>query len=65
LTLDPPLLFETVPRALRVRIPRHAIGRSPTAKAVHVLSQSTIVQLSRVATGRRPSAEPTTQAING
>jgi diacylglycerol kinase family enzyme len=50
MTLDPPLVFETKPKALRIRMPRAAIGRSPTARAVHVLSRSTIVQLVRVAT---------------
>jgi diacylglycerol kinase family enzyme len=32
-TLEPPLLFETRPAALRVRIPRHAPGASPGALA--------------------------------
>ena len=49
LKLDPPLEFETMPRALRIRMPRAAIGQSPTARALHVLSRSTLVQLVRVA----------------
>lgn len=31
LLLDPPLEFRALPGALRVRIPRHALGRSPAA----------------------------------
>jgi diacylglycerol kinase family enzyme len=31
LTMDPPLVFESLPGALRVRIPRAATGRSPAA----------------------------------
>jgi diacylglycerol kinase family enzyme len=56
LTLPPPLVFESRPGALRVRLPRHAIGRSPTAKSVHVLSHSTIADLVRVAGGRAMSS---------
>lgn len=51
-TLDPPLVFESKPSALRVRLPRHAIGRSPTAMAVHLLSRSTISELARLVAGR-------------
>jgi len=54
LKLDPPLVFEIVPGALRIRIPRAAVGRSPAATAVDMLSQSTIVQLGRVAAGTAP-----------
>jgi diacylglycerol kinase family enzyme len=53
LRMDPPLLFEIKPGALRVRLPRHAIGLSPAAQAVHVLSRSTITQLGQVVAGRR------------
>jgi len=52
--LDPPLVFETKPGVLRVRIPRHALGRSPAAATVHVLAQSTLVALGRVAAGQCP-----------
>jgi len=52
LVLDPPLVFETQPGALLVRLPRRAIGLSPAAKAVHLLSRSTLVQLVQVAGGR-------------
>ena len=49
--LDPPLVFETRPQALRVRLPRHAVGSSPSARAVHLLARSTVVQLTRTAFG--------------
>jgi len=47
--LEPPLVFETKPQALRIRMPREAIGLSPSARARHVLDRSTVVQLGRVA----------------
>ena len=49
--LDPPLVFEIAPKALRIRIPRHAVGRAPAATAVDVLSRSTITQLAHVVAG--------------
>ncbi len=52
LTMDPPLVFETMPGVLRVRIPRHAPGRSPAERAIHLVTRSTIVGLARVASGR-------------
>lgn len=52
LQMDPPLVFEAAPGALRVRLPLHAPGRSPAARAVHLVSRSTIVDLARVAGGR-------------
>ena len=55
LTLDPPLVFGIEPLALRVRVPRRAIGRSPAATSVHVLSHVTIAELCRVAAGQRSS----------
>jgi diacylglycerol kinase family enzyme len=54
LKLDPPLLFESRPAVLRVRLPRHAIGRSPSARAVHVMSRSTVTDLLGVIAGHRP-----------
>jgi len=54
--LDPPLLFASRPGALRVRIPRHASGLSPSAKTTHVLSQSAIGELAGVVAGRRPAS---------
>jgi diacylglycerol kinase family enzyme len=52
LLLDPPLAFEVLPGALRVRVPVHAPGRSPAARALHLLSRSTILALARIAGGR-------------
>ncbi|HKY16508.1 MAG TPA: diacylglycerol kinase family protein, partial [Microthrixaceae bacterium] len=56
LRLEPPLSFRTRPGALRVRLPRHAIGHSPTARAVHVVSRSTIADLLRLLAGRSPTS---------
>ncbi len=52
LLMDPPLVFESRPRALRVWLPRHAVRASPAAMTVHLLSGSTITQLARVLAGR-------------
>ncbi len=49
MTLDPPLLFESLPAALRVRLPGHAPGLSPAARRV---SRSTAGELWAVVTGR-------------
>ena len=38
LILDPPLVFTLRPAALRVRLPRRTLRRSPAARTVHVLS---------------------------
>ena len=56
ITMDPPLVFEVSPGALLVRLPRHAVGRSPAARAVHVGSRTTIVNLARVVAGRQPDS---------
>jgi hypothetical protein len=53
LELDPPLVFDSKPGALRVRLPRTAIGRSPTARAVHLLAHSTVAELAGMAFGHR------------
>ena len=58
LQLESPVVFEILPGALQVRIPRRAIGRSPAARAVHLLSRSVVTQLVRVAKGH---ASPLTQ----
>jgi diacylglycerol kinase family enzyme len=52
LLMDPPLVFESRPGALRVRLPRHAVRPSPAAVAVRLLSTSTITDLARVVAGR-------------
>jgi diacylglycerol kinase family enzyme len=52
LVMDPPLVFESLPRALRVRLPRHAVRPSPAARTVQLLEGSTLSELGRVAAGR-------------
>ena len=47
--MPPPLVFESRPGALRVRIPRHALGVSPAARATFPLAFEDLVQ---VASGR-------------
>jgi diacylglycerol kinase family enzyme len=47
--MTPPLVFESRPGALRVRIPRHALGASPAARATSPLAFEDLVQ---VAMGR-------------
>ncbi|MFI5393113.1 MAG: diacylglycerol/lipid kinase family protein [Myxococcota bacterium] len=49
LMLSPPLVFESRPGALRVRIPRHALGASPAAIATSPLA---FVDLAQVALAR-------------
>jgi diacylglycerol kinase family enzyme len=49
LMLEPPLVFESLPGALRVRTPRHASGLSPAAKAT---SPWALDQLAEIALGR-------------
>jgi diacylglycerol kinase family enzyme len=52
LAVEPPVVFESRPGALRVRLPRHALRVSPASRATRVLSGSTLAQLGRVATGK-------------
>ena len=56
LLMEPPLVFESLPGALRVRIPKHALGLAPAATAVP-LTSSTIGSLVLTAVGR-PVARP-------
>jgi diacylglycerol kinase family enzyme len=49
MTLDPPLVFESLPAALRVRLPGHAPGMSPAARR---FSRSTIGELWAILAGR-------------
>jgi diacylglycerol kinase family enzyme len=51
LLLDPPLVFESLPGALRVRLPRRATAPSRAARTVRLLSGSTITELAEVAAG--------------
>jgi diacylglycerol kinase family enzyme len=62
MTLDPPLLFESLPAALRVRLPGHAPGVSPAARR---LSRSTIGQLWAVLVGRVPTGSQGPLALTG
>lgn len=57
LLMDPPLVFESLPGALRIRLPRHALGASPAARTVRILSGSTIAELARVAGGAGPAVQ--------
>jgi diacylglycerol kinase family enzyme len=50
LRMTPPLVFESLPGALRVRLPR-TVGRSPAAEAVP-LTWTTIVDLARLVAGK-------------
>ena len=56
LILEPPLIFTSRPAALRVRLPRRTLRRSPAARTVHVLSRSTLTSLARVAAGVTPGS---------
>jgi diacylglycerol kinase family enzyme len=49
-TLDVPLVFTTRPRALRIRLPRHAIGASPAGRSFR--PRDAILGVCRVAIGR-------------
>ena len=51
LMLEPPLRFVSLPGALRIRLPRHAVGASPAATA-GVLTRAGLATLFRVAAGR-------------
>jgi diacylglycerol kinase family enzyme len=63
LTMDGPLTFRSEPGALRVRLPPHAAGLSPAARAVRILARSTAGDLARVCAGRevlsRRGSQPT------
>jgi diacylglycerol kinase family enzyme len=49
-TFDPPLVFTTRPAALRVRLPRHAIGASPAGRSLR--PRDAVLGVCRVAIGR-------------
>jgi diacylglycerol kinase family enzyme len=53
-TLPPPLIFESHPAALRIRIPTHARGTSPAARALPGL-RDVVPVLIATARGRAPS----------
>jgi diacylglycerol kinase family enzyme len=52
LTMEPPLVFESIPMALRVRLPRGKAGTSPAGRASHVLSASTLTTLILIIAGK-------------
>jgi len=52
MVMDPPLVFESLPGALTVRLHGHAARPSPAVRAVRLLSGSTLTQLAEVAAGR-------------
>jgi len=52
LRMEPPLVFESVPGALRVRLPRQSLRQSPAARAIHMLSRTTLAKLLSIARGR-------------
>jgi diacylglycerol kinase family enzyme len=56
LTMDSPVVFESRPGALRVRLPRRTVGVSPAARAVNLLSVSTVAELWQVAVAPRSLA---------
>ena len=56
LELDPPLIFQSRPGALRVWLPRRAVRPAPAAQAVHLMSGSTAADLVRVAAGRQAAS---------
>jgi hypothetical protein len=51
--MEPPLVFESSPGALRVRLPHHAFGVAPAASAP-TLSSQTVRSLVAIARGRSP-----------
>jgi diacylglycerol kinase family enzyme len=55
LAMDGPLTFTSLPGARRVRLPVHAAGVSPAARAVHILARSTATDLVMVSAGRTAS----------
>ena len=52
LALDAPLIFQSEPAALRVRLPPRIAGTSPAARAVRILARTTSADLARVFAGR-------------
>ena len=51
-TIASPLVFEILPHALRVRIPRSAVGLSPAARALHLASMDAVMALGSIASGK-------------
>jgi diacylglycerol kinase family enzyme len=53
LMMDSPVVFQSRPGALRVRLPRRKVGASPAARAVNLLSASTVAELWQVTAASR------------
>ena len=64
LLFDPPLIFESLPGALRVRLAKNATGLAPAAKAVHFTS-STVRALALAVLGRPVERSPGDAPIHG
>jgi diacylglycerol kinase family enzyme len=58
LLMDPPLIFESLPGALRVLLPRSGLRPSPAARAVRVLSGSAVAELGKIVSGHQPRHPP-------
>jgi diacylglycerol kinase family enzyme len=58
LLMDPPLIFESLPAALRVLLPRSGLRLSPAARTVRVLSGSAIAELGKIVSGHQPRHPP-------
>ncbi len=63
LRFRPPVVFQTLPGALQVRVPRRASGQSPAARAVDLLSHSVLTQLVQVV-GGHASPSPQDRSIS-
>jgi hypothetical protein len=64
LLMEPPLLFESLPGALRVRIAKGAPGVARAAKSVH-LTPGTIAALGRAVLGRPAGTGNGVQEVTG
>lgn len=58
LQMTPPLIFESMPAALRVLLPRAGLRISPAARTVRVLSGSAIAELGKIVSGHQPRHPP-------
>jgi hypothetical protein len=54
MTLDPPLVFESLPAVLRIRLPGHAPGVSPAARRI---SRTTLGELWTIVAGRSRTSD--------
>ena len=61
LTMDPPLVFEAMPGALRVLLPPQALGQSPAARAV---GRSSLRELVHVAGGAKDLSDKSGRRVS-